>query len=469
MSEHSGNTAAFRDSISTVDKSGKRVWLYPRKPQGRYTNARTGVSLFLLTLFFTGPFLRIGGEPVLLLNVIERKFIIFGKVFWPQDFYLFVIASLIMMVFIVVFTVIYGRIFCGWVCPQTIFMEGVFRKIEYWIEGDYKKQQALDKAPWSGAKIGKKVFKHSVFYGIAFLVSNTFLAYMIGSEAILDLIKSSPFEHPETFGSLVLFAGVFYGVFARFREQVCTTVCPYGRLQGVLMDRNSVLVAYDYKRGEPRMKFRKNEDRENAGKGSCIDCSLCVDVCPTGIDIRNGTQMECISCTACIDACDFVMKRTGQPTGLIRHDSEEGIANRQPFRFTKRMMSYSAVLVVLVFVLGVLIITRTDVQTSILRTPGMMYQIQENGYVSNLYNYKVINKSSQDMPLYFMPLNFEGEIRMVGGNDVSLEKHGLASGSMFVLLDQQQITEPKTRLEIGVFSDGKMVEKVKTTFMAPVN
>ncbi|MFN6946025.1 MAG: cytochrome c oxidase accessory protein CcoG, partial [Cytophagaceae bacterium] len=367
-----------------------------------------------------------------------------------------------------VFTVIYGRVFCGWVCPQTIFMEHVFRRIEYFIEGDYKKQIALDKASWTREKLVRKSAKHFVFFTISFLISNIFLAYIIGSEALFEIINEPISQHLGGISTILVFSGVFYWVYARFREQVCTVVCPYGRLQGVLLDRNSVVVAYDYVRGEPRVKYRKGEDRSLRQKGSCIDCNLCVDVCPTGIDIRNGTQLECISCTACIDACDFVMTKTNQPKGLIRHDSEEGIASQKKFRFTKRMTADTGVLVILLVALVFLLFTRTLTSTTILRTPGLMYQQQEDGSISNLYNYKIINKSNKNLSLEFRPLNFEGTIKKVGNGGLNLEKQALGNGALFIIMDQQDIQEMKTRLQVGVYSEGKLLETVKTTFIAPV-
>ena len=210
-------------------------------------------------------------------------------------------------------------------------MEMVFRRIEYFIEGDYKHQQKLNKGPWNIDKIFLKSVKHIAFFGISFLIANTFLAYIIGSDELWNIQIVSPAQHIEGLIIITIFSFVFYGVFAFMREQVCTTICPYGRLQGVLLDRKSIIVAYDYIRGEGRGKFSKNEERKEVGKGDCIDCNQCVDVCPTGIDIRNGTQLECVNCTACIDACNFMMEKTGLEKGLIRLDSEDGIKNSIPF------------------------------------------------------------------------------------------------------------------------------------------
>ncbi|MCX6295888.1 MAG: cytochrome c oxidase accessory protein CcoG, partial [Bacteroidetes bacterium] len=366
---------SFRDSIATINKDGDRAWIYAQKPKGKLYNLRSLLSVVYLIVFFSLPFIKVSGEPLFLANIQERKFILFGAIFWPQDLFLFVLGMLTFILFIILFTVVFGRIFCGWACPQTVFMEMVFRKIEYWIEGDASHQKILNKKNWDAEKIIKKSSKLSVFYLVSFLITNTFLAYIISMDQVLDLYKQGLYQNLGTFISLVIFTFIFFLVYLRFREQVCIVVCPYGRLQGVLLDRNSIIVAYDYIRGETRGKFKKNETRTI---GDCIDCEQCVKVCPTGIDIRNGTQLECINCTACSDACDHMMGSVGLPKGLIRFDSENGIANNQKLKITSRMMAYSAVLVLLLGILVTLLVSRTDVETTIMRTPGMLYQEQPN-------------------------------------------------------------------------------------------
>jgi cytochrome c oxidase accessory protein FixG len=466
-----GYKESFRDAISTVDEKGKRVWVYPKKPSGKFTNYRTIVSILLLAILFSGPFIRIDGEPILMLNILERKFIIFGNIFWPQDFHLFVFAMITAIVFVILFTVVFGRLFCGWVCPQTIFMEMVFRKIEYWIEGDYKQQIKLDKDPWNTNKIWRKTLKHLIFLVISFVIGNTFLAYIIGSEELLKIITEPMSEHVGGFTAMVLFSGAFYGVFAKLREQVCTTICPYGRLQGVLLDRNSLVVAYDYKRGEReegRAKYRKGENREELGKGDCIDCGQCVYVCPTGIDIRNGTQLECVNCTACMDACDHMMESVNLKTGLIGYKSEESIVERTPFKITTRVVGYIVVLTILLGVITTLLLSRTDVETTILRVPGVMYQKQEDGRLSNLYNYKVINKTNYDFPVRFEMIEPAGEIRKVG--DLTMvNKQEVLEGAMFVILDKTQLDGVKTPIKVGIYKGDELLETAKTNFMGPAN
>lgn len=458
---------SFRDSIATVDKRGKRVWLYPKKPGGKWFNRRAIVGYLLLVLLFTGPFIRIGGEPLLLLDIIERRFVIFGQTFWPQDIHIFVLAFIAGIIFIALFTVAFGRLFCGWLCPQTVFMELVYRRIEYWIEGDWRQQQALNKAPWDAKKTFKKSLKHLLFFAIAFLIGNTFLAYLVGSERLIEIITSPPSEHVAGFIGMIGFSGAFYGVFAFMREQVCTTICPYGRLQGVLLDRHTTVIAYDRVRGEGRAKFRKGEDRKAADKGDCIDCRACVNVCPTGIDIRNGTQLECINCTACIDACDHMMGAVDLPKGLIRFASETEIAENKPWKFTMRMKAYSVLLTGLLVVIGALIIMRSNVEATVLRTPGMLYQTKEDGRISNLYNFKLVNKTNQDLPIEFRLMDAEGDIELIG-HDVHLDRAALGQGSLFIILDRNAIKSVKTELTIGIFSGDELIEKVNTTFMGPI-
>ena len=291
----------FRDHLATADREGNRKWIFARKPKGRFHNLRLYVSWVLLAVMFTGPFIRIGGEPLLLMNIIERKFVILGQVFWPQDILIFATGLLIFLVGIAVFTAAYGRLWCGWTCPQTVLMEMVFRKIEYALEGDAPAQRELAKAPWTAGKVARKVLKHAIFFGLSFIIGNTLLSYIIGTEQLKLIVTDNPANHLQGLTFMVLFTFIFYAIFARFREQACTFICPYGRFQSTLLDENSIVVAYDHRRGEKRGLLHRAESpaqRQQAGFGDCIDCHQCVAVCPTGIDIRNGTQLECVHCTA---------------------------------------------------------------------------------------------------------------------------------------------------------------------------
>ena len=462
---------AFRDTLGTMTEEGGRKWVYPKKPSGFFYKNRTYVSWFLLIVLLISPFIKINGNQFLLFNVLERRFNIFSVPFWPQDFHLMVISMIIGIVFIILFTVVYGRIFCGWICPQTIFMEMVFRKIEYAIDGDRGAQIRLDKQKWDATKIRKRLLKWFIFFVISFIISNVFLAYFIGSDELISIITDPPREHIKGLALLLIFTGVFYFIFVWFREQVCIIACPYGRLQGVLLDNKSINVAYDYKRGEKeqgRALFKKNEDRPASGKGDCIDCAQCVHVCPTGIDIRNGTQLECVNCTACIDACDHIMKKIGLPKGLIRYESEENIENKKPFKFNLRMKGYTVVLSILIAVLITMLFMRNDVEATILRLPGELYKTKENNIISNVYTYKLINKTSQKIEdIHFELISHEGTIKLIGAEDFDIEKQEFYGGSLFIEIARKELSDSKENLKIGVFSDGKLIETTTTNFMGP--
>ncbi len=457
---------SFRDSVATIDKKGRRNFIFPKKPKGSLYRLRTIASLIYLSVFFTLPFIKLDGQPLFLFNVVERKFILFGQIFWPQDFFIFAIGFLAFAVFVIVFTVVFGRVFCGWACPQTVFMEMVFRKIEFWLDGDAQKQKQLKAMPWNAYKIRKRAIKITVFYSISFLVANFFLSYIIGMDNLLKMVYEGIGAHYVTLSSLIGFTTVFFFVFYWFREQACIVVCPYGRLQGVLLDKKSMVVAYDYVRGEPRGKLKKAVI--NPALGDCIDCLACVRVCPTGIDIRNGTQLECVNCTACIDACDAIMDSIHKPQGLIRIDSEENIAHSKKNKFNWRVGAYSFVLVVLVGFLVYLVASRSDVDATVLRAPGQIFQTQPDGRISNLFSIKLANKRRKDIPMSLKLENMQGEISIVG-NNLTVPAESYFQTPFFVKINRDQIRKRKTKLLIGVYEGNKKIETAETTFIGPAD
>lgn len=461
------NTEAFRDQISTVTNEGNRVWIYPKKPSGRFYNARTIVSILLLAFLFGVPFIKVNGHQFILFNILERKFILFGIPFGPHDFHLFGLAMIAVIVSIFLFTVVYGRIFCGWICPQTIFMEMVFRKIEYFIEGDANRQRALNQRPMNGEKFFKKSVKHFIFFALSFVIANFFLAYIIGMDQLITIITDPITAHTGGLFAITIFSGIFYWVFSYFREQACTIVCPYGRLQGVMLDQNSIVIAYDDVRGEPRAKIKKDEPRND--KGDCIECHLCVDVCPTGIDIRNGTQLECVNCTACIDACDNVMDKIGKPRGLIRYASKNEIETRVRKIFTPRALGYTFVLTLLLSLITFLLINRTEVELTILRTPGILFQEQPDNKISNLYDVKIVNKTFNEFPVSLKLENINGEIKMIGTENLNVESQGIAEAKFLVILSKDDIQNMKTPLDISVSSSGEIIDVIRTSFLGKVN
>ncbi|MFL1012332.1 cytochrome c oxidase accessory protein CcoG [Flavisericum labens] len=462
----------FRDSIGTINEEGKRAWVYPKKPSGKFYDYRKWVSYFLLAFLILSPFIKINGNQFLMFNVLERRFNIFGFPFWPQDFHLFVVSMIIGVMFITLFTVGFGRIFCGWICPQTIFMEMVFRRIEYWIDGDRNKQRKLDRQKWDAEKIRKRLLKWFIFLIISFLIANVFLAYLIGSDKLVKYVTDSPFNHLGTLFPLLIFTAVFYFVFAWFREQVCIIACPYGRLQGVLLDTKSIVVAYDHKRGEAengRKKFRKNEDRDALGFGDCIDCLQCVHVCPTGIDIRNGTQLECVNCTACIDECDHIMESINKPKGLIRYASEENIEKKVPFKLTARMKGYIAVLIILTGLLTGMLFLRNDVEANILRLPGQLYEHKENNIISNVFTYKLVNKTSNDISdVSLKLLSHKGTLKLVSTDgDFTVPEQGIAEGTLFIEINNSALTGDRNKIKIGVYQGDTLIETTSANFLGP--
>jgi cytochrome c oxidase accessory protein FixG len=465
MSEDQEGT--FRDSVATINEKGKRVWLFPKRPKGKLYNYRKWTSYGLLILLFLLPHIKFHGEPLLLLNFLERKFIIFGKIFWPQDFYLFAIATILFLIFIILFTIIFGRIFCGWVCPQTIFMEMVFRRIEYWIEGDYTHQKKLNNQIWDREKITKRFIKHLIFWIISFLIANNFLAYIIGADRLWEIQTDPVGKHLGGLISIAVFTTVFYFVFARLREQVCTTICPYGRLQGVLLDPNTMVVAYDHKRGEERAKFKKNEVRKSDGKGDCIDCHLCVSVCPTGIDIRNGTQLECINCTACIDECNIIMEGVHQEKGLIRLVSENGIKNGTAFEWTRRVKAYTALLILVLGILIALLLTRTDFQTTIFRQRGTTYQTNKTDYISNIFEINLANKTRNNYTINLKLEDKKGKIELVV-QDLQLKKEAHLKDRFVVKYPFSSMENGKKIIKVIVLGNGKEIQRVKVKFIGPL-
>ena len=465
------DTEEYRDHINTIRPDGKRAWIFAKKPKGRFYQWRNLVSYLLLALMFFGPYVRIHGQPLLLINVLERKFILFGFVFWPQDFYLVVLALLTLILTIVLFTSVFGRIWCGWTCPQTVFMEMVFRKIEYLIEGDFQQQKQLAASPWNANKIIRKGGKIAIFYLISFAIANTFLAYIIGSEELFKIISEPVTQHVGGFIAINLFTVVFFLVFARFREQVCHFACPYGRFQSALVDNDTISVTYDFKRGEKRgtLGARKkagfslvaaaeaggaSQAQLSAGAsdnpyGDCIDCGSCVVVCPSGIDIRNGIQLECVQCTACIDACNKMMDAVGKPRGLIRYTSYNNVKNGQNSLFKFRTAGYLA-----------------SVRFS---HPATRAQQLPDGCVGNMNSLKVFNKTFEPQKTDIrLAAEFadKGEIRFI---DVMTETaaQNFTQVRFMVALKPEAVGTVNLPIEFDILLNGQLLRKRQTVFIAP--
>ena len=447
---------SFRDRPINLTDQGGRNWVYAKKPKGKWYTRRTIFGWILLLFFIAVPFIRINGNPFILLDIESRKFIIFGAIFWAQDTLILSLLMLSFILFIILFTVTFGRLWCGWACPQTIFLEMVFRKIEYLIEGDYRKRHKLDQGPWTARKVFKKALKHTIFILVSAAMTNTFLLWFIGSEKWFVLISEPVSANLTGFVIMLLVSAFFYWVYSWFREQICTMVCPYGRMQGVLLDSRSIVVSYDYKRGEPR----------GSAEGDCIDCRQCISVCPTAMDIRNGIQLECINCTACIDQCNSVMTATGKKPGLIRFDSEHGIQQGHTTVWNQRNRAYSVVLVILFSFFIYTLLSRPVIETTIIRTPGLLYQENPDQTISNLYNLKIINKTHDKMELEVRLISHDGEIRMAGSRIVVDDQDKFES-TLILYIPGDQLSSDKTQVEFGIYRNNELIERYKTSFLGP--
>lgn len=400
----------FRETLYTISKDGRRKWVYSHAVRGYFLTRRRLVAILLLAIYLSLPWIRIDGEQGVLLDIINRKFVFFGSTFWATDMRFLFLVLAILGVSLFLFTSLLGRVWCGWACPETIFLEFLFRPIERWIEGGPVQRQRLDQLPWSNpTKLAKKSLRLTIYAVFSWGLASTFLAYFVGSGTLLRMMADYPTNNLATFiTTLVIMAALLFQ-FGWFREQFCTVVCPYARFQSVLLDSDSLLVGYDTKRGEPRGKPSKAEKGQRLG--DCIDCGLCVLVCPTGIDIRNGLQLECIQCAACADACDSIMRKAGKPPGLIRYTTEQRLAGKISGYLRTRVALYAIVLALLVFTLAYLLTTRDLSEFQILRTIGSPpFAVLPGDIVSNNFHIHISNKSNEDK-------NYK--VRVVDNRDVT--------------------------------------------------
>lgn len=454
----------FRNELASVARDGRRRWIYARQPSGRLYQVRTVVSVFLLAFLLLAPFITVHGQPLMLLDVLNRRFVILATLFMPQDFYIVVVVALSVLVTIVLSTVVVGRIWCGWLCPQTIFMEMVFRRIEYLIDGSAEQQLRAERGPRTAHVWLRKGIKHAIFFGLSFVLANVFLAWIIGAGPLITIATDSPRRHLAGLFAIVGFSVVFYAVFARFREQACVLACPYGRMLSSLVDAETVTVTYDAGRGEPRSRLLRQDGSKHTG--DCIDCHRCVTVCPTGIDIRNGIQLECVACTACIDACNDVMLRVGRRPGLIRHTSAERVRGGSVRLMRTRVVAYAAVWAVLVSSVIVLIMVRRDLDFVILRQPGTLYATIAGGDVANFYTLEGLNRSGRPAPFSVEVLAPAGaQVTILGSSEVP--PYGVLDARLLLRLPSSAVLGTTTPVRLAVRSGDRVVQQIDSAFLGP--
>ena len=452
--------------LTTLTKDGKRKWMYPTVSKGRYYRRRLVLGWALIAFFVALPIVRVGGAPAVFFDLANRQFHLFGATFFPTDTFLLLMWFVGIMLSVFLFTALLGRVWCGWACPQTVYMEFVFRPIERWIEGPEHKQQRRDAGPWTWGTAWRKGIKLAIFTVIATLLAHTFVAYFAGWENLLRWMQGSPLEHWGYFVAMAFTTGLVLFDFGYFREQMCTIACPYARFQSVLLDPDSLIVSYDPGRGEPRGRGKKRDaGPDGQPLGDCIDCLACVRTCPTGIDIRDGLQMECIACTQCIDACDAIMDRVGQPRGLIRYTSERELDGFETRRLRPRTLIYSLLLAVVATAFVGALTLRGAYDVDLGRVPGEPFVTLPDGQIANRVRFRVQNQTGTASTFTIEAVAPAGaEVKVVGLPETTVAPQELVRVEAFVVLpaaafagtNQQEAT---FRL---AFDDGTTLERTFT-------
>ncbi len=447
--------------LATLNADGSRRWLRPNQSEGGFWRKRRVVAYLLMFVFFIIPYLRLHGKPLVLFDLPRREFTIFGTTFLPTDTLLFMLLFVIVGISIFLATALFGRIWCGWGCPQTVYMEFLFRPLERLIEGGRTGTLALDRQ--RGLK-PRRLVKYAVFLVLALFLAHTFLAYFVGVEQLAHWVRSSPAEHPTAF---LLMAGTTAAImfdFTYFREQTCLVACPYGRLQSVLLDRQSLIVGYDVKRGEPRAKGTK---ARAAAKGDCIDCGACVMTCPTGIDIRDGLQMECIHCTQCADACDDIMDRVGTPRGLIRYTSRDEVEGKPRSWLRPRVVLYPAALTIAVVAFLYFLGARRDTDITILRGIGAPYSIEADGRIVNQVRVRMTNRARESREYRIALVGGDGAELISPENPMRIAPGERRSTSIFIVGPRRLFHDGEYSISINVSDGQSYSETVPYTLIGP--
>ncbi len=453
-------------TLPTLNDDGSRRWIKPKPAFGRFWSRRRAVAYFLIALFTLIPYLSLNGKPFVLLDLPARRFTIAGFTFLPTDTLLLALFMLGVFVTVFLMTALAGRVWCGWACPQTVYLEFVYRPIERLFEGTPGR---VNKSKFVGSPQAK-VLKFITYFVVSCYLAHTFLSYFVGVEQLRHWITGSPADHPVGFGVMAATTALMMFDFSYFREQTCFVACPYGRFQSVMLDRKSLIVSYDARRGEPRGRKHGTSAKlagvdlalpvlatagaAPASGGDCIDCKQCVQCCPTGIDIRNGLQMECVNCTQCIDACDSIMDKIGKPRGLIRYSSQEALAGAKVRLLRPRVILYPTLLTIIATAFTLVLLTKQEADLTMFRGRGAPFYQVEPGRIANPVSIKLQNRRDEPVTFTLAPVT-------EGGND-GLE---LRTESLNVTIEGGEIKAVPGLLVIGQdrFVRGKVLVKVRVT------
>jgi cytochrome c oxidase accessory protein FixG len=439
--------------LPTMNLDGSRRWLRPVLSPGRFWHARRAVAYVLMVVFFIIPYLRMNGKPLVLLDIPRREFTIIGYTFLPTDTLLFMLLFVSVGIAIFLLTALFGRVWCGWGCPQTVYMEFLFRPLERLIEG---RPQQRPSRP-------RRALKYAVYLVLALFLAHTFLAYFVGIDRLIQWVRLSPIEHPTAFFVMAFTTGAIFLDFAWFREQTCLVACPYGRLQSVLLDRKSLIVAYQTLRGEPRARGRERTD----AAGDCIDCGACVRTCPTGIDIRDGLQMECIHCTQCMDACDEIMEKVGKPRGLIKYSNRCEVEGKPSGLLRPRVVLYPAALLVAVSLLVYFLSTKRDTDVTLLRGIGAPYSFDAEGQVVNNIRIKLTNRAGVERR-YRVELIDGDEVRLIAPeNPLPVAAGAIRTEGLFLIAPPEEFEDGQRPIRFRISDGDRFTESFEYLLVGP--